>query len=275
LTGASWGFGAGSSCSPHRVQVFDAEGNFLRQWGEQGSAPGRFDQPQDAAADSENRIYVTDGNNGRVQVFTPEGDFLAQWGRLGHGRGEFSILRGIGVGPRDRVYVADLNNGRVQQFSASGELLVILGEETLADPADVAADAAGNLYVTELNRGTVVKLDPDGRLLAQWGGRFAARPENLQNPQNIAVRDDLVYVADAGHHRVVAFTLEGDYVTDWGSRCHLSFLDGCVDPDGAGPLEQGAGQFLQPRGLGVNGRGEVYVVDMFNHRVEVFEPVRP
>ncbi len=261
--------------SQHRVQVFDAEGRFLRQWGEQGGAPGQFRQPQDVAADSNNHVYVTDGNNGRVQKFTPQGDFLTAWGRLGHGPGEFSLMRGLGTDAQDRVYVADFNNGRVQRFDPAGELLGILGEGTLADPVDVAVDDDGNLYVTEYNRGTVVKLDPRGKPLAEWGRRFDSRPENLQNPQNIAIRDQRVYVSDAGHHRVVAFTLAGAYVTEWGSRCHLSFLDGCVDPDGAGPLEQGDGQFLQPRGLGLNSRGEVYVVDMFNHRVEVFEPVRP
>lgn len=63
-----------------RIQVFDAEGNYITQWGHQGSTPDAFDfgsgrVPEDFAgsviADAEGFIYVADVFNRRIQKFAP------------------------------------------------------------------------------------------------------------------------------------------------------------------------------------------------------------
>lgn len=63
----------------HRVVKFDAQGQFVKAWGNKGSAPGEFDLPHSIAMDSKGRLYVADRSNGRVQVFDGEGKFLAEW----------------------------------------------------------------------------------------------------------------------------------------------------------------------------------------------------
>lgn len=53
----------------HKVDMYSPEGVELGSFGENGSAPGQFQYPEDVAVDGSGRIYVTDRGNGRVQVF--------------------------------------------------------------------------------------------------------------------------------------------------------------------------------------------------------------
>ena len=75
----------------HRVQVFDAEGHFLRTFGTFGSSDGQFQNPVGVAANASGSIvYVVDAVNNRVQVFDTAGNFLAKFGGSGSGNGSFS-----------------------------------------------------------------------------------------------------------------------------------------------------------------------------------------
>ena len=60
---------------------------------------------------------------------------------------------------------------------------------------------------------------------------------------------------------------------EWGSSCELyaEGQPGCVDPDGAGPLQLGDGQMREPWGIAVAPDGKVYVADTWNHRVLAFD----
>lgn len=58
----------------HRVVVFDAKGNYLRQWGSAGSAPGQFaaaggGHPHCVILGNDGLVYTCDRGNARVQVF--------------------------------------------------------------------------------------------------------------------------------------------------------------------------------------------------------------
>jgi tripartite motif-containing protein 71 len=53
----------------HRVQIFDAEGNFLHKFGSDGSGDGQFSFPKGVAISKAGNIIVTDYNNHRVQIF--------------------------------------------------------------------------------------------------------------------------------------------------------------------------------------------------------------
>ncbi|MCX7698313.1 MAG: 6-bladed beta-propeller, partial [Candidatus Goldbacteria bacterium] len=61
------------------------------------------------------------------------------------------------------------------------------------------------------------------------------------------------YVTDAQNNRVQKFTKEGKFVTVWGET---------------GEQE---GQFNNPAGIAVNSKGEVFVVDSNNYRIQKFK----
>jgi hypothetical protein len=101
----------------NRIQVFTAEGQFLRKFGKKGSGNGELDCPVSISIDREDVVYVTEENNHRVSVFTCEGKFLTTFGRRGSGPGQFRCPRGIAVDDKNGVvYVSDHSNDRLQLF---------------------------------------------------------------------------------------------------------------------------------------------------------------
>ena len=57
----------------NRVEIFDADGKFIRAFGKAGDGPGYFARPKGIAIDSDGHVWVADAVQDRVQVFTPEG----------------------------------------------------------------------------------------------------------------------------------------------------------------------------------------------------------
>jgi len=53
------------------VEIYDSNGNFITQWGSEGSDAGQFKNPSDVAVDTEGNVYVVDTGNCRVQKFAP------------------------------------------------------------------------------------------------------------------------------------------------------------------------------------------------------------
>lgn len=100
----------------HRVQVLDAEGKFVRAFGEQGTAPGMFLRPKGIAVDRDGHIYVADSEFNNIQVFTPEGRLLLVLGDIGAGPGQFTLIAGLAVDRHDRLLATDQWRGRVQLF---------------------------------------------------------------------------------------------------------------------------------------------------------------
>lgn len=99
-----------------RVQVFDADGNFLTMWGKPGTAPGCFMRPKGIAVDADDHVYVVDSEFNNVQVFDSQGRLLMFFGERGNQPGTFTLASGIGIDRQNRVIVTEQWSGRVQIF---------------------------------------------------------------------------------------------------------------------------------------------------------------
>jgi phage tail-like protein len=130
--------------------------------------------------------------------------------------GRVSAPRGVLVGPRDALYVADAGNDRVQVVDL-GTLAVRDVWDGLAEPWDLAADAACGLYVVERGARRVRKLDADGRVLSAFEERVA-RERRPADPTQVVVAvvagAERVIVVDrgpggAGRAAVLAYDTDG------------------------------------------------------------------
>jgi DNA-binding beta-propeller fold protein YncE len=102
----------------YRVEIFDADGKFIRAFGKHGDGPGYFAMPKGIAVDCDGHIWVTDTMQNRVHLFTQEGDLLMWMGNQ-HGvlPGTFSGLQYIMIDNKtNRVFTSEVYPGRVQMF---------------------------------------------------------------------------------------------------------------------------------------------------------------
>jgi sugar lactone lactonase YvrE len=100
----------------YRVEIFDADGNFISWFGRHCDGPGCFAHPKGIAIDSDGHIWVTDGMLDLLQVFNRDGELLAFLGGHGHNLGQFSALTNVCVDKQNRVFTSEQYPGRVQMF---------------------------------------------------------------------------------------------------------------------------------------------------------------
>ena len=97
----------------HRIQVFTAEGIFLRKFGKKGGVDGNLNWPSSVSIDPNGMVYVSERNNNRISIFTRDGQFLRSFGTEG---GQFKSPHGIAVDSEGHIYVCDTYNGSVKTF---------------------------------------------------------------------------------------------------------------------------------------------------------------
>ena len=100
----------------NRIEIFDADGNFIRQFGKAGDRPGTFMRPKGIAVDVDGHVWVADAVQDRVQCFTPEGDLLIWMGGHGTLPGQFRTLAGLYIDKNNRIFTSEQFPGRVQMF---------------------------------------------------------------------------------------------------------------------------------------------------------------
>jgi len=100
----------------NRVEVFDADGNFIRQWGKSGDRPGTFSRPKGIAIDADGHVWVADAVQDILQCYTADGRFLMWMGGHGLFPGQFRALAGLYVDKNNRIFTSEQYPGRVQMF---------------------------------------------------------------------------------------------------------------------------------------------------------------
>jgi sugar lactone lactonase YvrE len=101
----------------NRVEIFDADGKFISQFGKAGDGPGYFTRPKGIAVDGDGHIWVADSMQDRLQVFNREGQLLTYVGQ-GHGElpGQFKALVGVAIDKNNWVFTTEQEPGRLQVF---------------------------------------------------------------------------------------------------------------------------------------------------------------
>jgi DNA-binding beta-propeller fold protein YncE len=272
----------------HRIQVFDAQGNFLMMWGSScdlyaegqpgcidpdGDGPlqlgdGQFHEPWGVAVDGQGHIYVADTWNHRIQKFSSEGKFLKKWGffastggQLGEPIGMWGP-RAIIVDAQGNLYVTDTGNKRVQKFDPEGNFLGQWGgggviEGYMDEPVGLAMDAQGNFYVADTWNRRIQKFDINFTFVKAWP-IAGWESQSIVNKPYLAVDREagLVYATDPEGYRVLVFDTEGNFRAAFGQY---------------GSDEK---SLALPNGIAVDAQGYIYVADADNHRIVVFPRVQ-
>ena len=96
----------------HRVQVFDENGKYLREWSF-GEDPSDIHLVQIGA---DRMLWAYDRGTSKMLKYDLEGHFLYAWGVWGDFPGGFWGVHGFSVDQEGNFYVAEVDSGRVQKF---------------------------------------------------------------------------------------------------------------------------------------------------------------
>ena len=163
-----------------RVAKYDRNGDWVKSWGEKGTAPGQFRLPHAIAIDRNNNVYVGDRTNRRIQVFDTDGKFLRM----------FTI--DVPPDPRTRAV-----NGN----TPTGERLAAV----IGAPNSICITPGRNpvMFVGESTYpGRLFKVSLDGKLLGVIG-RSGRRLKQFSGAHQLACpSENEVYAAETSNWRV-------------------------------------------------------------------------
>jgi DNA-binding beta-propeller fold protein YncE len=92
-----------------RVQIFDADGKYVKEWKYLGLPCGLY-------VDGRGQMYLVTGFAGQILRLDANGKATGATGQAGKGLGEFGEAHYLTIGPRDDIYVADTVNAQLHKF---------------------------------------------------------------------------------------------------------------------------------------------------------------
>lgn len=234
----------------HRVQVFDQDGNFIRQFGNYGSGNGEFNEVTGIHVTPDGKVYVSEINNHRVQVFDAQGKFIRAMGQYGSSEGQLNGPYGVTVDDEGNVYVVDQYNARVSVFKPDGTYLRQWGSSGSSD---------GQFHGI-----IAICCTPDNKIAVLENG---SRRIQVFEPNGIFIRK---FATDWSPHGIETDSSGNLYVTarDWAGFSVFSSDGTRMGVFGQNGGGSGNGQF-NPFGLAV-GNGKVFACDWDNHRIAIF-----
>jgi hypothetical protein len=237
-----------------RIQVFTAEGEYLRGWETPVHENGR---PVGLGIDRDGNLLVADTHYFRVLIYTPQGELLRQiGGKNGTGTGEFGFVTDVVQDSRGYYYVSEYGEyDRIQKFTREGQFVLEWGGHgtepgQFMRPQGMVIDDDDNIWVADSCNHRIQVFDTSGKLLKNWGTP-GHEPGELYYPYGLTLGgDNELYVVEYGNHRVQKFTRDGKSLGCWGTHGRQK------------------GQMHNPWALARDSRGRIHVLDSNNHRVQ-------
>ncbi len=166
-----------------RVAKYDKNGDWVKSWGDKGTAPGQFRIPHAIVADRNDNLYVGDRTNRRIQVFDTEGRFLRMfsidvppppgthpvYGNTPTGERLAELIGApnsicITNGPNQVLYVGETTfPGRLFKVSLDGKVLGVIGRsgrqlKQFSGVHQLACPSENEVYAAETANWRVQKL---------------------------------------------------------------------------------------------------------------------
>jgi sugar lactone lactonase YvrE len=219
--------------------------SFTKSFGSAGSGAGQVKGPAGVAIDSKGNTWVADSANNRVDEFSSAGAFVKAFGwGVSNGKAEAQTCT-----TSCKAGTAGSGNGE------------------LSEPSGLAVASSGNVWVADAANNRVQEFSPEGKYSLQVG--------SLSHPQGVAVDSSgNVWVVDSKNARVEELSSAGVLakVFGWGVANGKAEAQTCTSSCKAGIAGSGNGQFKEPTGIAVDTKGELWVVDGANNRVQEFSP---
>lgn len=240
-----------------RVQVFTADGKYIREWQTPEQYHGR---PTGMSFDRRGRLAIADTHYYRILFYEPSGKLVETLGGThGSAPGEFNWVTDVAEDFEGNLIVSEYGDAdRIQVFDPKREPSLEWGHTgrevgEFSRPQSIAIAKDGRIFIADScnHRIQIFRLE-DGKSveIGTWG-ELGTEIGQLRYPYGICFNlDGELMIAEWGNNRVQKFTAEGKSLGVWGG------------------LGREKGQLSQPWTVAVNSKGRTYVLDSYNHRVQ-------
>jgi sugar lactone lactonase YvrE len=190
------------------------------------------------------------------------------------GAAQFKMPMAVCADAQGIIYVADNKNHVIRKITAAGLVSTFAGSGVAGnndgtgtaaqfeEPYGICSDAQGNIYVADNVSSRIRKITPAGvvtTIAGSAGTGFQdgnASVAKFDQPNGICVDPQgNIYVSDYNNNRIRKITVGGVVSTVAGSS--QGFQDG--------PVAQA--KFYKPGHICLDGQGNLYVADRYNHRI--------
>jgi DNA-binding beta-propeller fold protein YncE len=240
-----------------QVQVFDLSGTPAFKFGKKGAGEGQFQFPYGIAGDKDGNVYVADLYNAKISIFDSKGKFIKYF-KVANTADDFKSPGGLRI-YNNKLYVTDIQKNKVMIFDLNGKKLLELSVATSKDdplkaPNAVTIDDNKNIYVSDSGNQRLVVYDKNGKFIRIINGSKGGKGSSkFVNPRGVGVQaNGTVLLVDNMTHYVFGYDKNGKQVFQIGG------------------LGSDKGQFYLPNGLFVGDKGEIFITDTVNERVDLY-----
>jgi sugar lactone lactonase YvrE len=204
---------------------------------------------------SKGEIFALDGRQKRVVRFSPGGEYLGRVDAAGSPPPSNVIPRSFDIGKDDSIYLLDVFGSRVLILTSEGKFEKKIdfpeGYEVISD---MAVDGKGTIFLIDSVKAMVY-------VAAKGSGKFSPLTESMKEamkfPATIATdAHGNIYLADKNGGNIYIVGQDGSFK---GEQLTMGWKEG---------------QLRYPCQICVNDKGEVFVADRENNRIQIFSTVR-
>lgn len=234
---------------PSKLRNF---GRWLVGLDDKPPSPLVLQRPAALIGDEHGRLFVSDTSRQAVFVFDEQAGALQLWEHA-EGLLNFVAPSGLALGPNGGLFVADAELGFVVRLGATGEPRGVIGRGLLKRPTGLARDPReGLLFVADTYAHDIKVFDDAGTLVRVIGTRGDGDGE-FNFPTHLAFAGGELYVTDTLNSRVQVFSTTGELLNRRFGQRGLYL-----------------GNLVRPKGVAVDGEGNVYVVESYHDSLLVF-----
>jgi DNA-binding beta-propeller fold protein YncE len=192
--------------------------------------------------------------------------FNFKWGSDGSANGQFLRPHDVNFDSKGNVYVSDRDRNDIQKFTPNGTFLMKWGSEgnnagQFNVPYSIEVDPFDNIYVVDRGNDRIQKFDENGKFVKQWDRHenINGTDQEFASPEDMVInqKTGVIYITDTGNERVLKLDRNFSYILQWGSD------------DGQTSSERGKSN--HPHGIDVDSKGDVYVNELENPRIQKFD----
>jgi sugar lactone lactonase YvrE len=253
-----------------------------------------FKQIVAVARDPQGRLLILDAGNRNLRRVEEDGTIRTIAGNTTSGNtgdggqaisARFGTPSGMAVDSNGNIYISDLTYNRIRVVLPNGTINHFAGNAQgdagftgeqgaassakLRQPKGLAVDASNNLYIADSGNHRIRKVDATSRIITTVAGNSVAGYSgdgapattlSLNLPAGVAVdAQGNIIIADTFNHRIRRVD---------GATQIMTTLTGNGSPGfGGDDAAANLAQINNPMGVGVDGRGNVFIADTNNNRI--------